>query len=114
MAIDITAPPSETIEQQFHRLESQWNAETQFLSDPGKIMGHPAMRAIVALGQPVVPIILHELQAGRPGSSLLAWALPEITGVDLAPPLIDGAFVTWDVRAQVAAWLKWGRERGIA
>ncbi|HYV39803.1 MAG TPA: hypothetical protein VE988_29205 [Gemmataceae bacterium] len=50
--------PSESFEERFRKLEAQWNAETRFLSDPGKIMGHPAMRAIVALGEEVAPIIL--------------------------------------------------------
>ena len=43
-------PPVEAIEQQFRRLESQWCADTLVLSDPSKIMGHPAMRAIMAMG----------------------------------------------------------------
>ena len=56
-------PPSESVEERFRRLETQWSAETRFLSDPGKIMGHPALRAIIAMGDEVVPIILREMQA---------------------------------------------------
>jgi hypothetical protein len=51
-------PPIESVEQRFRRLEAQWKADTLVLSDPGKIMGHPAMRAIIAMGQDVVPLIL--------------------------------------------------------
>jgi hypothetical protein len=103
-------PPLEGIEPHFRRLKAQWCADTMFLSDPGKIMGHPAMRAIIAMGEEVVPIILRDLQ-DKP--SLLVWALPEITGENLAPPRIDGGFLKWNVDTQIEAWLRWGREKGL-
>jgi hypothetical protein len=103
-------PPSESVEQRFRRLEVQWSAETRILSDPGKIMGHPAMREIIALGDEVVPIILRDLQE-KP--SHVAWALPEITGENPAPPKSEGGFRKWDVVADTEAWLKWGRDKGL-
>ena len=103
-------PPVDGVEQHFRRLEAKWSADTQFLSDPGKIMGHPGMRAIIAMGEEVVPIILGDLQAK---SSLMVWALPEITGQDLSPPRLEGGFLKWDVSAQIKAWLQWGREKGF-
>ena len=104
-------PPREGVEHEFRRLETQWKADTLVLSDPSKIMGHPAMRAIIAMGEEVVPIILRDLHAKE---SLMVWALPEITGENLAPPKIEGGFLKWDVRAQVEAWLQWGRAKGLA
>ena len=103
-------PSIEDIEQRFRRLESQWKADTLVLSDPGKIMGHPAMRAIIAMGEDVVPIILRDLRAKV---SLMVWALPEITGENLAPPKREDGFLKWDVGAQVEAWLNWGRSKGL-
>ena len=103
-------PPIEDIEQRFRRLEAQWKVDTQVLSDPGKIMSHPAMRAIVALGADVVPLILRDLQ-DKP--SLLVWALPQITGENLAPPATDGGFLKWNLDTQIDAWLRWGREKGL-
>jgi len=73
------------------------------LSNPSKIMGHPAMQAIIALGEPVVPLILRELQAG---ASVLVWALAEIVG---AHPEFEG-----NVSTMTNAWLQWGREKGLA
>src|SRR5262249_8012646 len=93
-------PEIQSVEQRFRQLEAQWHADTRFLSDPGKIMGHPAMREIIALGPDVVPIILRDLQAK---ASLLVWALPEITGENPAPPKRDGGFVKWDVGVQIEA-----------
>ena len=47
-------PPSESIEQRFRRLEAEWKVDTEFLSDAGKIVNHPAFKAIIALGTEVV------------------------------------------------------------
>lgn len=102
--------PAEDIEQRYRRLHAQWSAETMYLSDPGKIMAHPAMRAIVALGEQVVPMILRGLQTE---ASLVVWALPEITGENPAPPTVHGGFAKCDVAAQIDAWLRWGRARGL-
>jgi hypothetical protein len=101
---------AETFEQRFQRLKAEWNADTKYLSDPNKIMAHPAMRAIVALGRDVAPIILRELQAD---ASLLVWALPEITGENPAPSILENGIRIWDVRAQNQAWLQWGKERKL-
>jgi hypothetical protein len=103
-------PPIEGVEQRFRRLETQWRADTLVLSDPGKIMGHPAMRAIIAMGEDVVPLILRDL---RDNPSVLVWALPEITGQNLAPPRTEGGFLKRSVDSQIAAWLQWGREKGL-
>ncbi len=100
----LRTPPSETIEQRFRRLEAQWKADTEFLSDAGKIILHPAFQAIIALGPDVVPIMLRDLES-RP--SLWVWALPEITGAHPVAPTDGG-----NIRKMTDAWLKWGREKG--
>ncbi len=98
-------PPLESLEQRFRRLEAQWKADTEFLSDAGKIVNHPAFRAIIALGEEIVPVMLRDLQA-RP--SLWVWALPEITGVNPVAPTDGG-----NIRKMTDAWLQWGREKGL-
>jgi hypothetical protein len=94
--------PVESLQEQFQRLKAEWNADTKYLSNPNKIMAHPAMRAIIAMGEDVVPAILHDLR-DRP--SVLVWALPEIVG---PKPALEGnpSFMT-------AAWLQWGRENRL-
>jgi len=98
-------PPAESLEQRFRRLEAQWKADTEFLSDAGKIIGHPDFKAIIALGEAVVPLMLRDLER-QP--SLWVWALPEITG---ASPVSasDGG----NIRKMSEVWLAWGRERGL-
>ena len=102
----------ETVEQRFQRLKDEWDAATAHHSNPSIIMGHAAMRAIVAMGMEVVPVILRDLQAGR-GRSDLTWALREITGENIAPPKIEGGFVKWNMPEQVKAWLQWGQRKGL-
>jgi hypothetical protein len=98
-------PPTESIEQHLRRLEAQWKADTEFLSDAGKIIGHPTFRAIIALGAEVVPLLLHDLEA-QP--SLWVWALPEITGANPVSPAEGG-----NIRQMSDAWLQRGREKGL-
>ena len=95
----------ESIEQRFRGLETQWKAETEFLSDAGKIIFHPAFRAIVALGEQIVPILLRDLET-QP--SFWVWALPEITGANPVPASDGG-----NSRKMSDAWLRWGREKGL-
>ena len=107
MPVPITTKPAapETIEQRFRRLEAQWKLDTEFLSDAHKIINHPAFRAIIALGEEVVPLLLHDLES-QP--SLMVWALPEITGANPVSPSDSG-----NIRKMCEAWLKWGREKGL-
>lgn len=105
------AEPGETMEERFRRLLAEWDRSTAHHSNPSIIMGHPAMRAIVAMGEPVVPMILRELAAG--GDGQLTWALCELTGENIAPPLIENGCAKWDVAEQSRAWVQWGREKGL-
>jgi hypothetical protein len=98
------APPAETVEQRFRRLEAAWLADTYVLSSYSKIVTHPAFREIVSLGDAVVPLMLRDL-AERP--RLWVWALPEITGAEPVPPEDAG-----NITRMSEAWLRWGREKG--
>jgi hypothetical protein len=96
-------PATETVEVRFRRLEAQWKADTEFLSDAGKIINHPAFRAIIGLGEEVVPLMLRDLEA-QP--SLWVWALPEVTGQNPVPQSDGG-----NIRKMTDAWLQWGYQK---
>jgi hypothetical protein len=98
------APPAETVEQRFRRLEAAWEAETAFLSDAHRIIEHPAFQEIISLGEAVVPLMLADLEKGP---RLWIWALPRITGASPVPPSDAG-----NIRKMGEAWLRWGREKG--
>ncbi len=98
------AQAAETVEERLRRLEAIWNAETSYLSSYTDIVEHPAFREIIAMGEPVVPLLLRDL-AERP--RLWVWALPEITGEDPVPPEEAG-----NIARMSEAWLRWGRAKG--
>src|SRR5947209_11570031 len=50
----------------FNALAQQWREETRFQSSVTAITAHPAYRAVVALGDEVVPVLLRELRRGQP------------------------------------------------
>src|SRR6266540_3625363 len=77
-----TEPP-ETIEQTFRRLAAVWLTETAYVSSTTDMVAHPAFQEIVAMGPPVVPLLLRELERGTGH-----WhrALGRITGVSPVPP----------------------------
>ena len=95
----------ETVEQRLRQLEVQWKADTEFLSDAGKIINHRAFQEIIAMGAPVVPLLLKDLES-KP--SLWVWALPDITGENPVPDSDGG-----NIGKMTDAWLKWGREKGL-
>ena len=88
----------------FQDLLEGWRRETWFLSHIQQRVLHAAYQRIIGLGWGAVPLILRELEQ-RPDH--LLWALQAITGEDPARH-------THDLQAGVAAWLQWGRERGLS
>jgi hypothetical protein len=96
--------PTETVEERFRRLEATWTAETGYLSSYPDIVAHPAFQEIIRMGEPVVPLMLRDLEE-RP--RLWVWALPEITGTGPVPPAEGG-----NIAKMSEAWLRWGRAKG--
>jgi hypothetical protein len=89
----------------FEALAAEWKSAVAFTSSSSAMVAHSAYQAIIALGPPAVPLLLREL-AREPAH----WfeALKAISGEDPVPPADWGR-----VRAMAAAWLAWGRARGL-
>jgi hypothetical protein len=96
--------PAETVEQRFRRLETIWRDETGHLSSYTKRIHHPAFQEIIRLGEPVIPLMLGDLEK-QPG--LWVWALPAITG---ANPVADAD--AGKIARMSEAWVRWSREHG--
>jgi hypothetical protein len=96
--------PTETVEQRFRRLEAVWDADTRYLSDTHKIIGHPAFQEIISMGEAVVPLMLRDLEREP---MFWVWALPRITKANPVRPEDGG-----NIRKMSEAWVKWGREQG--
>jgi hypothetical protein len=92
------------IETRFLELAQQWRRETGMMSLVTKMSMHPAYQRIIGMGQPVVPLILRELEQ-EPDHWF--WALQAITGANPVQPEQRGRLT------QMAnAWIEWGREHG--
>ncbi len=93
------------IAEQFEKLAEQWKTATALLSSSTAMMAHPAYRAIIALGPPVVPLLLRDLER-EPAH----WfeALQAITGDDPVPREHWG-----NIAAMRADWLTWGRQQKL-
>jgi hypothetical protein len=89
----------------FRSLTEQWRQTSRWLSSVHAMVANPAYLQIVGMGSPVVPLILEELQR-RPDH----WfpALGAITGENPVNEADAG-----NIRRMTAAWLEWGRSRGL-
>jgi hypothetical protein len=89
----------------FDQLAKAWLTETAFVSSSDDLVAHPAFQEIVRMGSPVIPLLLHELEAGTGH-----WhrALTRITGADPVPAADRG-----NIAKVRAAWLQWGKEQGF-
>jgi hypothetical protein len=102
-------PPSghESLRERFRGLAARWVRETTTeSSDFRDFILNEAYQQIIGLGPPAVPLILEELVRAP---DHWGWALQSITGENPVPPEAAG-----DVEAIAAAWLRWGRDRGIS
>jgi hypothetical protein len=97
--------PSEIIEQRFRRLVAQWQEAMKYSSSLHDRVEHPAYRAIIQMGQPVVRLLIEELRL-RPDY----WfdALTAITGDDPIPTEDYGR-----LGRMAAAWIRWAKSKGI-
>ena len=94
----------------FEQLAERWKAETAHHSNPTIILGHPAYKAIIELGQSfgvldVTRLILERIQ--RTGEAHWWTALTAITGDN---PLTSEE--AGNVQAHNQRWLEWGMQRG--
>jgi hypothetical protein len=89
-----------TVNEQFETLARQWRTETALLSSSTALVNHPAYQAIIALGPPVIPLLLHDLE-----QEPIHWfeALEAITGENPVPREHWG-----HISEMRESWLAWG------
>src|SRR4051812_34011426 len=105
--ITLTPEQQRDVARRFQGLLTLWKAATRYRSNTHALRNHPVYQELVALGEPVVPLILAELAR----ETNVSWftVLAAITGEDPVPPALAGR-----VDAMAQAWLDWGRQRGYA
>ena len=100
----LTSLQKAEIESTFMQLAKQWRKETYTVSSTAKLASHPAYQQIIAMGEPVIPLLLRELER-KPGHWFMA--LRAISGEDPVPPEFRGR-----TREMIKAWLEWGKLKG--
>lgn len=93
------------LESRFLKLAERWERETAFLSATPMIILHDSYQEIMAMGPPVVPILLRDMQKTH---RQWFWALAHLSnGTDPVPERDRGK-----VDKMVAAWIAWGKQTG--
>jgi len=97
--------PKRALRRQFDHLVKWWKADTETCSSLTTMVNHPAYQGIIALGYPVIPLLLRELEQ-RPDY----WfkALKMITGDDPVPISKRG-----QLKEMANVWLDWGRAHSV-
>ncbi len=105
--IMLTPEQQHDVARRFQGLATRWIETTRYRSNTHALRNHPVYQELVALGEPVVPLILAELAR----ESNVSWfsGLAAITGENPVPPALAGR-----VDAMSRVWLDWGRQRGYA
>ena len=93
------------LQQKFRSLASAWKVDEGVSSSLSERFAHPAYQQIISIGEPVIPLILAELE--RDPDWWFA-ALKSITGDDPVPDASRGR-----LKELTRAWLDWGRKRGL-
>jgi hypothetical protein len=92
------------LEAEFKKFAEKWRLETGMLSLVTQKSMHPAYQRIIGMGQPVIPLILRDLEQ-KPDHWF--WALRAITGDNPVKPEQRGR-----MKQMAQAWIQWGKEHG--
>ena len=100
-----TQAATKAISETFDALVAEWEATRGSHSRLDKLVSNKAYQAIIDLGEPVIPLLLKEMEQ-RP--SHWDFALKAITGADPVPRDAWG-----DLDKTASAWSTWGHENGF-
>lgn len=92
------------LEAEFKKFAEEWRVETGMLSLVTQKSMHQAYQRIIGMGQPVIPLILRDLEQ-KPDHWF--WALRAITGDNPVKPEQRGR-----MKQMALAWIQWGKEHG--
>lgn len=102
----LSDPDAAKVVSDFVRLSADWRKATGASSFLTRRQAHQSYRGIVALGSPVLGLLINELRRGH-----YEWieALEEITGEDAGTLPADRG----NREAIACAWIAWGRKKGF-
>lgn len=88
----------------FEELVNKWQEETRGISSSTELILHPAYQQIIGMGEPIIPLLLKELEEK---SGRWFWALQSITRQNPVPLELRGK-----TKEMIKIWLDWGKENG--
>lgn len=94
----------ESLARQFRELAEAWRSRKGPISSIARMAILPEYQQIMAMGPPIIPIILRELQR-KPDHWF--WALHYLTKAD---PVREDEL--GNLRKMADAWIRWGKENG--
>lgn len=94
-----------SLEERFREHAEKWERETMHLSSTTKRVLHPSYQIIMGMGPDVVPLLLRDLQQNR---RAWFWALYHLTQENPIDPADAG-----NIDKMVAAWVRWGKRKGL-
>ena len=94
----------ESLPERFERLAASWEEAVAHHSSESSRTRHPAYQEIIALGPPVIPLLLRDMER-RQGHWFAA--LVALSGVNPVAASDAGK-----VAKMIQVWLQWGRENG--
>ena len=97
--------PTTELEREFQELARQWRHDTGHFSFVSQMTRHPAYQSIIEMGEPVIPIILKDLQR-QPDH----W-FPALAAISGESPPIPKEY-RGRMMAITKIWLEWGKAKG--
>jgi hypothetical protein len=101
-AVERTTLSKNALEREFNQRAERWETESAIYSSPGAKLIHKDYKAIIRMGEPVIPLILKRMQTSH---NDWLWALEHIVEGENPAAGIN------DFDSAVQAWLEWGRKR---
>src|SRR6266852_2151381 len=95
---------SEPLEEKFNRLAETWQDAVGHLSSSSQRDNHPAYQEIIAMGEPVVPLLLRDMERTR-----RHW-FTALSAITKAQPVARED--AGNIPRMVQAWLDWGKAEG--
>ena len=102
-------PISQALATEFHRLIAEWHEERGVTSSASQIVGCDSYRAIINLGQSVLPLIFGRMREEGDKPDHWFTALRELTGANPVQSNQRG-----NMRAMAKSWLRWAATNGSA
>ncbi len=100
----VPTAPTKGLTDRFRQLSNEWKRDTGHLSLISQIAAHPSYQAIIAMGEPAIPLILRDLEQ-EPNH----WFSALSAIVDEGPEI--PVHERGDISALSEAWLNWGKSK---